>query len=95
MRSLETADVGFTVSHGNGKQRKEHTRFLEYVVETVSPEVSWKAEVTRVVVVDPVNGGPCGYGMLWQSLLEGTDVLIGRRDSLEQDGAKNAYRCKS
>jgi len=32
---------------------------------------------------------------IWQSLLEGTDAVVGRKDSLEQDGGKNAYRCNS
>ena len=55
-----------------------YARFLEDVVQAMSPEMARKSEIAPV--------GACGGGVLRKTSLEHADVVVGRGDALAEDG---------
>lgn len=58
-----------------------YARFLEDVVQAVSPEVTWESEIARGWTIQIV-----GVGMLWEAPFKGSDVVVGRGYALAEDG---------
>lgn len=64
-------------------QNVVYARFLENVVEAVSPQVTWESEITGRTVID---SGQRGHGVLRKTAFVGSDVVVGRRNALAKNG---------
>lgn len=64
-----------------------YARFLEDVVQAVSPEVPWESEIARRTTI--IGTGQGGNGVLWEAPFKGSNVVVGRGDALAEDGEED------